>query len=518
MDKTKIIFILPLLFLAMLLNYVNLTASSKDAGLVEGSLVKTAKSPKVYVIIQGKKHWLPTTAVLNSYPGYKGKKIEAVEPAVLDKYPRIKLIKLANNPKVYYLTESGLKRHLQNPEVFLSYNNKWPDIIEVNQIEINSYENNELIRLTGDEKVYKIENSQKRWIKTAEVFKGLGYDWSKIAPINQIEFYAYFTGGPITSAEPEQSKYPNTLILKGPGEATVLENTEITFKYSGVNPLGEVKDLTFETYLKGYDESWQEQDTNDSRTFSLSQEPRGYTFYVRARNQQGWTDPTPASMSFSVGVSPYYGQVKISNVNPNEENFKNDYLILENDSDELINISGWTIRGRKEEMTIPRAINKLSASFSTADYTDIKLSASGRIFVSMGTSPSGINFRLNKCTGYLDPKDEFFPSLDKGCPSIAKSEYSDLKSTCRSYIDQLSQCEIPDYVGNWDISADSDCTAFLNERFNYSYCFSQRGKETDFFKDEWRVFLGRTKDFLDNDSDKIILRDKNGLKVGEYEY
>ncbi|OGZ37849.1 MAG: hypothetical protein A3F21_00675 [Candidatus Portnoybacteria bacterium RIFCSPLOWO2_01_FULL_38_39] len=56
MDKTKIIFILPLLFLAMLLNYVNLTASSKDAGLVEGSLVKTAKSPKVYVIIQGKKH------------------------------------------------------------------------------------------------------------------------------------------------------------------------------------------------------------------------------------------------------------------------------------------------------------------------------------------------------------------------------------------------------------------------------------------------------------------------------
>lgn len=511
MKKIKLVFVILILFV------FGLYFKFSQAGLKEGDLVKTGQSPKVYAIEKSRKHWLATTAVLDSYPGHKGKKVQVVEQNILDQYPRVKLIKLANVPKVYYLTESGLKRHLQNPEVFLSYNNKWEDITEVNQTELNGYENNELIRLAGDEKVYKIEDGQKRWIKTAEVFEQLGYDWSKIAPVNGTELNVYFTAGPITSSEPQTKKYPETLILEGPKEGAVLETTEITFRYSGTNPLGQVKDLSFETYLKGYDQSWQDQGRDDSQTFDLPSESGNYTFYVRARNE-GYTDPTPASISFSIGVSPYYQKIKISQVFPNEENFRNDYLILENNSEEQINISGWRLKSRKDELTVPKATNKLRAPFSNKDYSDIKLPADGRILISMGASPQDINFRLNQCAGYLDQSDKFFPSLAKECSLIAPSQYSHLKKTCRDYIEGLDQCEIPDYTGNFEIGADSDCTGFLNEKFNYNYCFSQHEKETDFLRDEWRVFLSRSLDFLNNDTDKLILRDKNGLLVEEYSY
>jgi hypothetical protein len=83
-------------------------------------------------------------------------------------------------------------RHIPSPEVFNSYNdNKWEDIIEVSQTEINSYPINNLIRLENGIKVYKLENYTKRWITTAEVFNRLKYDWTEIAPANQIELDYY---------------------------------------------------------------------------------------------------------------------------------------------------------------------------------------------------------------------------------------------------------------------------------------------------------------------------------------
>jgi len=51
--------------------------------------------------------------------------------------------------------------------------------------------------LAGDHKIYKLENNQKRWIKTVEAFTKLGFDWTKIAPVNPTEFNAYPEGAPI---------------------------------------------------------------------------------------------------------------------------------------------------------------------------------------------------------------------------------------------------------------------------------------------------------------------------------
>ncbi len=160
------------------------------------TLMRASNGEKVYAIVGGKKHWVPSPDVFNSY-NYNWDNIEVVSQSVLDNYPRIKHIRLSGGEKVYYITESGMKRHVLNPDVFLSYGNNWDDIADVNQTEINAYQVSDLIRLDGGEKIYKIEGGQKRWIRTAEAFNRLGYNWARVAPVNQAELEAYQTGADI---------------------------------------------------------------------------------------------------------------------------------------------------------------------------------------------------------------------------------------------------------------------------------------------------------------------------------
>ena len=148
---------------------------------------------KVYRIIDGKQLWIPTVSAFNAQ-GLKWEDVQEVSQTEVNQYPRAKLLQATGDPKVYYITESGLKRHLINPQVFTSYNNKWEDIVQVTPAELNSYSDNILIKAQGDYKVYKIEDNKKRWIKTNEAFNRLNYDWSKIAPVNTTEINAYPIG------------------------------------------------------------------------------------------------------------------------------------------------------------------------------------------------------------------------------------------------------------------------------------------------------------------------------------
>ena len=163
---------------------------------VVANLIKATNQSKVYKIINNKRFWIPTAEAFTQM-GNDWLDIQDVDESGIEQYPRLRLAKLADDPKVYYLTEDGLKRHIPSVEVFNSYGNDWTDIAEIASIELNAYPDSILIRLTGDYKVYKLENNQKRWIKTAEVFNNLGYDWNKIAPVNDTEIEAYEEGDTI---------------------------------------------------------------------------------------------------------------------------------------------------------------------------------------------------------------------------------------------------------------------------------------------------------------------------------
>lgn len=154
------------------------------------TLIKASNDVKVYAIVDNKRHWIPTTEIFNSY-SYDWNKISIISRTQINNYTRVKLLRAEGDPKVYYLTEKGYKRHIPSPEVFNSYGNKWENVITVSATEIGFYSDSGLIRLMGGTKVYKLENGKKRWIKTAEAFNRYGFNWNNIAPVNQTELNYY---------------------------------------------------------------------------------------------------------------------------------------------------------------------------------------------------------------------------------------------------------------------------------------------------------------------------------------
>lgn len=159
----------------------------------DSNLIRKLGGTKVYKIIDNKRLWIPTAKAF-AETGNKWEEIQDISKTEVNQYSRLRLARATGNPKVYYLTEGGFKRWIPNPEVFNSYNNKWEDVVELEAIVLNTYPNSDLIRLQSGTKVYKLENGKKRWIKTAEAFNGLGYDWNKIASVNQIELNYYLEG------------------------------------------------------------------------------------------------------------------------------------------------------------------------------------------------------------------------------------------------------------------------------------------------------------------------------------
>lgn len=170
--------------------------------LSAGLLARTYSSDRVYHLVKNAtgaklmKHWLPNPAAFLSY-GYKWDEIKFVSEFDLNELPRVKLVKLAKSPVIYYLTEGGLKRAIPNENVFRSYGNSFDDVVVINATELNAYPANVLIKLESRPKVYLLENGLKRWIKTTAVFNQRGYRWQDIAPVNQTELNSYPEGAAI---------------------------------------------------------------------------------------------------------------------------------------------------------------------------------------------------------------------------------------------------------------------------------------------------------------------------------
>jgi len=437
--------------------------------------------------------------------------------------PKADLIK-GSGPEVYIL-ENGARHWIPDPETFNYFRFKWQNIKTYSDSAINSYVQGDdwsqydgypdgsLVRGSGP-KVYLIELGKRRWIPNPHIFEGNDFGWKYILGIDQDDLEDIDLGSDLTLSEP--NRYPETIILESPAAGATLETAEVFFKYSGTNPLGENSDLDFETYLKGYDSDWQNQGSNYTEEYDLEQSGT-YTFYVRAKNEQGYYDPSPASLSFQIGVSLYYQKVEISNVYENEGGF-NDYLVLRNESDETINITNWTIKTSKDTITIPKAAKKLTYPYSESNDFNVELSSNDEAIISVSLSPIGTSFQDNKCTGYLDLSSQFHLSLDNNCPDMSESVYDHLGSECQEYIVNLDGCAITDFTGTSGSALNSMCTNFLNEHFSYGGCYDDYNQDADFLKDEWRIFLNKSIDIFDNNSDTVILKDANGFVVHMMRY
>lgn len=105
---------------------------------------------------------------------------------------------------VKLIADKKFKRLILNPEIFNKYGHlKWENIKDVEQSVVNQYTISDLVRAVEDEKIYKLypkgDIGEKRWIKTADDFLDLGYDWDAVYEINTFERDFYIPGEDLES-------------------------------------------------------------------------------------------------------------------------------------------------------------------------------------------------------------------------------------------------------------------------------------------------------------------------------
>lgn len=147
------------------------------------------------------------------------------------------LIRVANAFDVYIVKIIGakkFKRLILNPEIFTQYGHlKWENIKDVSSLELDEYVISDLVRASGDDKIYKLypnnDTGEKRWVKTASDFIGLGYDWDSVYTINNFERDFYVAGSDLEYTKaPETPSQPltpsrNPITIKVPSDYSTIQ-------------------------------------------------------------------------------------------------------------------------------------------------------------------------------------------------------------------------------------------------------------------------------------------------------
>jgi hypothetical protein len=189
-------------------------------------------------------------------------------------------------------------------------------------------------------------------------------------------------------------------------------------------------------------------------------------------------------------------------------------------SDRVTAGSSQTLQESKSEYVIPQG-SVLPDNFGNSAVAPIVLNGGERVIITSGHSPQvypaslSVSFKTNACTRYFEPGYEFVPSMSApSCPS----PYNEVKGValeenCITYIEGLWSCKNPTLTDSPKLNLYSNqCREFVNKTFNYKGCVSLHKNDTNFYGNEWRVYLDRTGD-LWKKGDTIRLFDTDGTEI-----
>ena len=234
--------------------------------------------------------------------------------------------------------------------------------------------------------------------------------------------------------------------------------------------------------------------------------------------------------------SPLQGSLFIEKVNPAYDTYYYQSQIIEQNQIPLINqeylviraasdnsgsvtLTGLTLKSvaSGKSITIGKAVPLPYPGVLNTTET-VKLNPGETAYISTGFSPTGFSFRLNSCTGYFGQFQEFIPLLPLDCPTASLEAVprppNNLDDQCLDYIDTLPVCkivtDIPNYFRN-------DCKNFLS-KLNYNNCVLNHRNSIDFYKPEWRIYLGRNELLWKSARETINLLDANGKVIDTKSY
>ncbi|MCK6462804.1 MAG: hypothetical protein L6Q29_03245 [Candidatus Pacebacteria bacterium] len=180
-------------------------------------------------------------------------------------------------------------------------------------------------------------------------------------------------------------------------------------------------------------------------------------------------------------------------------------------------LTGLAVEGRNGlEITIGKGAKFFFADVIAQPEEDIFLLPGEKAVVLTGRSQLGVSFQLTKCTGYFEQHRDFTPKLPLNCPLPREENLpSNLNDDCLDFIDGLPRCKT---VASVPPDLSSFCNAYVNEKINYKTCSEVHKSDSDYYKPEWRVFLGRDLEMWKNSRETITLKDSRGKLIDSISY
>lgn len=239
--------------------------------------------------------------------------------------------------------------------------------------------------------------------------------------------------------------------------------------------------------------------------------------------------------------SPYAGAVSLGTGNTYSIQPFEEYLTLRNYGRNSVNVTGWTVTNGKgtrpiqtrendyvypvaDSATIGQGTEFLDplGGFNVGPIVmrpgDSAILSTGRPFSQFPFSIT-TNFRENICDGYLK-EYPFTPALTLACPvPTSDSEVRTVTSECYDYMNSLYRCEDPvKYDKKGYDSQTGQCRSFMDARLSYPACVASNKNRSGFSTNQWRIFLGKTRELWAAQKETITLYDARGLIVDQISY
>ena len=184
---------------------LNWYPTSGNMVLPDGSLIRGAGTPTVYLVAGGQKKEITSAALLGKL-GYGFANVVEIPQASLSDYPTGAratypdgtLVKSVESPAVYRIT-GDKKEEFASLNVFNATGAKWSNIVEISKDELGlyatsgnvKYSDGTLLRAANGDKIYVIKSGSGVWIQSAEEFTKAGYRWANVLAIDPAELLLY---------------------------------------------------------------------------------------------------------------------------------------------------------------------------------------------------------------------------------------------------------------------------------------------------------------------------------------
>lgn len=221
--------------------------------------------------------------------------------------------------------------------------------------------------------------------------------------------------------------------------------------------------------------------------------------------------------------SPYADAVTIQYVNRANDPSQEYVSIRVNDwATTTVPITGWMLASTESgvSLSIPKGSKLYFASSPNAE-ENIVLTPGTTAYIITGRSPVGVNFQANKCSGYLSRFQTFTPYLGSNCPLPSQEDLSSIprrtiNDACFDYIDSLPGCfvQTQNLPQNWSY----ECTHFIYDKLNYNSCINTHKNDSNFYLNDWRIYLSRSEPLWKNRRENVVLYDANGKIVSSFKY